>query len=167
MNSVNKTEIILTVVFLLLVGFGVLGWAISPVDGDGRPMLLLPDVKAVGDYRRQAAHWAKAIRLLDGTLATVLAGNSRDLWGQSRAAQAGFEDGLRIVQEIDGATVPPALIGLGELMSHTSLAYLEAARAVLRWVSAPDAPNLDQAFTAMESAQTLLTEVESSTWLIP
>lgn len=163
----NKTEILLAFVLALVVVLGVVGWLSSPMDENGRPVLLLPDVKAVEDYRRQAANWAQELRLLDGNLALLLSGNRNDLLGQSRTAQNVFQDCLNIAQEIDYTDAPPALVGLRESLTNTSVAYLEASRGILRWVSAPDQANLEQAKKYLTSAQARLRELESSTWLIP
>ncbi len=163
----NKTEIILLAALALVVVFGLIGWVSSPLDENGRPVMLLPDVKAVEDYRRQAVSWTEDLRLLDGRLSTLLAGNSEDLLGQSRSAQNSFQDSLNIVQEIDYTDAPPALVGLRESLSNTSLAYLEASRGILRWVSSPNQANRDQAANLIKAAQAKLYDLESSTWLIP
>ena len=46
---------------LILLGFAVLftiiGAFVSPLDEQGKPVLLLPEVKAVEDYRRSAQTW--------------------------------------------------------------------------------------------------------------
>ena len=47
---------VVTVLTLLVV----LGYMVSPRTADGRPVLLLPDVRAVENYRRQAATWLQA-----------------------------------------------------------------------------------------------------------
>jgi hypothetical protein len=163
----NKPETVLALILALIVILGIIGGVSSPMDENGRPVLLLPDVREVESYRRQASVWVEDLRRLDGQLATVLAGNSGDLLGQSRAVQGIFEEHLRLVQEIDASNVPPALIGLRELLSNASLSYLEAARGLLRWVSTPDQENRDQAVQLIQSAQKDLSLLESSAWINP
>ena len=147
---------------LLLIG---LGWLASPRDAQGRPLLLLPDVKAVEDYRRAATHNAAGLRLLDGEIATLLQGQNPDLFTQSRQAQAAFEHALAIAQKIDIQSAPPALAGLREASAQTASTYLEASRLALRWVSLPQASNLAIAEDQLAQAQQELETLEDSQWL--
>jgi hypothetical protein len=150
---------------VIILCLGGIGWLCSPVDQNGRPILYLPDVKVVEDYQRLASEWAVRLGVLDGRLSTLLAGNSHDLFGQSRAAQGIFNDGLVIAQEIDFSDAPPALSGLRNVLIQTSLAYMEASRGVLQWVSAPDAIHHDQASTLMQNARRQLNDLEKNTWI--
>jgi hypothetical protein len=151
------------VICLLLV---LIGWLVSPVDSlSGRPILLLPDVKAVGDYRRQASGWVGDLRLLDGDLAQLLAGNTDDLFEQSRRSQAALDRAARLAQAVDIHAPPPPLISLQQQLSQTTFAYLESARAASSWVSVPDEAHYQQAAQVLEQAQEWLRELESSQWL--
>jgi hypothetical protein len=163
----KRSDNILIAILVSVVILGVIGWLSSPVNGNGRPVLLLPDVKAVEDYRRQAGDWTDRLRLLDGQLATLLAGNSGDLLGQSRAAQNIFEDCLNLVREIDFTSTPPALVGLRESLVNASLANLEASRGALRWVSMPNIENRDQVEQLIQIARQGLQELETNTWTNP
>ncbi len=51
------------------------------------------------------------MRLLDGEIAALLAGQNADLFTQSRQAQAAFEHALRIAQEIDVQAAPRLWMG--------------------------------------------------------
>lgn len=148
---------------LLLV---LVGWLASPVDSlSGRPLLLLPDVKAVEDYRRLASGWVDELRLLDGDLAQLLSGNTGDLFEQSRRSQAVLDRAARLAQEIDVHAAPPPLSGLQLELAQTALAYLEAARIASGWVSVPDEAHYQQATRTLEQAHTLLSGLEGSQWL--
>ena len=146
--------------FLILVG--VLA---SPHDAQGRPLLLLPDVKAVEDYRRSIRGAADSMRLLDGEIAALLAGQNADLFTQSRLAQAAFEHALRIAQEIDVQASPPALDGLRGAAADTASAYLEAARLALVWISLPVESNHTEAESELLQARQQLQTLEASKWL--
>lgn len=137
----------------------------SPRDGQGRPLLLLPDVKAVEDYRRSISATTAELRLLDGELAALLAGQTIDLFTQSRQAQAVFEHALRIAEKIDVQEAPPALGGLRDISAKTAAAYLEAARLALRWVSLPQEANHTAAESGLAQARQQLQTVEESKWL--
>ena len=143
----------------------ILGWFSSPRDEQGRPLLLLPDVKAVGEYIRLTASTTKELHLVDGELNNILAGDPTDLFGQTRSAQNTFEHSLGIAQEVDRNEVPPALAGLRDQLSQVSLAYVDAARLALHWLSVPDANNHQQARQKLTGALTALNELEKSPWL--
>ena len=152
---------------LLAVGLALtlLGSQVSPRNVNGRPLLLLPDVKAVEDYRRAVREDASQLNLLNGEIAALLSEKNPDLFSQSRQAQAALEHALQIAQRIDAQAVPPALEGLRGVTSQAASAYLEAARLALRWVSLPGAENQNTAAQALEQAGQQLHTLESSQWL--
>jgi len=57
----NEPDEISIPIWLLIIPVTVIllgiGWMASPRDENNRPLLLLPDVKAVEEYRRLANHW--------------------------------------------------------------------------------------------------------------
>ena len=64
MNENNVIRIPITMLVLLTIVILLsLGWVVSPRNEQGRPLLLLSDVKAVADYRRQADQMAKELRI--------------------------------------------------------------------------------------------------------
>ena len=152
--------IIPTSLILLLIG-----WAASPRDANNRPLLLLPDVKAVEEYRRLANIWRDELRLVDGDIALTLAGDTSDLFGQSRQAQNTLEHNLRILQEIDRHDAPATMVGLQEQLKSVSQSYLESSRLALRWLSQPDQTNYEQAQSKLIEARNMLAEMENSQWL--
>lgn len=153
--------------FLLPLGLflTVLGAFSSPRDALGRPLLLLPDVKAVEDYRKSMGSATLEMQLLDGEIATLLAGQTTDLFTQSRQAQAAFEHALRIAQDVDVQTAPPALGGLRGAVASTASAYLEAARLALVWVSLPQVEYRTSAENSLAQARQQLSILEESKWL--
>jgi hypothetical protein len=143
----------------------VIGWAASPRDENNRPLLLLPDVKAVEDYRRLANNWRDELRLVDGEIALTLAGDTSDLFGQSRQAQNTLEQSLRITQEIDQHDAPATMVSLQEELKGVSQTYLESSRLALRWLSQPDQANYEQAQSKLSEARKMLDEMEANQWL--
>jgi hypothetical protein len=90
---------LVTPLIAILLG---IGWFASPRDENNRPLLLLPDVKAVEEYRRLANRWRDELRLVDGEIALTLAGDTSDLLSVlSSAKYAGAQS--TIIQEIDQA----------------------------------------------------------------
>ena len=135
---------------LILLGiavlFTIIGAPVSLLDEQGKPVLLLPEVKAVEDYRRSAQGWVSELSVLDCEIANVLATQQQgDLFSQSRSAQQTLQNAVDLAQEVDRAKVPPIGMGLQEQLLSTIMSYLEAARSALQWVSAPEKSNLDQA----------------------
>ena len=143
----------------------VVGALSTPHDAQGQPLLLLPDVKAVEDYRLSISSATANLQLLDGEIAALLAGQNSDLFTQSRQAQAAFEHALRIAQEIDMQSAPPALDGLRGAASGTASDYLEAARLALVWVSLPQDANHTAAENGLAQARQQLQTLEESKWL--
>jgi hypothetical protein len=152
------------VVPLVAILLGI-GWFASPRDEDNRPLLLLPDVKAVEEYRRLANRWRDELRLVDGEIALTLAGDTSDLFGQSRQAQNTLEHSLRIIQEIDRRDAPATLVGLQEELRRVSQSYLEASRLALRWLSLPDQAHHEAAQNKLVESRNVLSEMEASQWL--
>lgn len=150
---------------LVAVILTVIGWSASPTDENGRPLLILADVRAVEAYRRQAASWDKELRLVDGEINAVLTGDPADLFGQSRQAQTTFEHILRVSQEIDRQDAPPALTGLKEQLTQVSTAYLDAARLALQWLSISNQANLDQVQQKLSEARSDINVLEGSQWM--
>jgi len=148
------------VLFLTLVGA-----LSSPRNAQGKPLLLLPDVKAVDDYRRSMSSAIAEMRLLDGEMASLLAGQNLDLFTQSREAQAAFEHALRIAREIDVQTIPPILDSLRGEAANTATAYLNTARLALVWVSLPQEDNHTVAENSLTQARQQLKALEGSKWL--
>lgn len=155
-----NTLIILGILALLAVG-GI----VSPRSAEGRPFLLLPDVRSVEDYRRLAREADQELRLVDGKLAATLGGDVADLFGQTRRAQEAFEQILRLSEQLDQQDAPPALVGLKEDLNQAAMSYLEAARLTLRWLSIPNQANSEQAQAKLAEARASLTELEKSQWL--
>ena len=94
--EVRREPLFVLVVSILLVLFGAVGYFASPRAEDGRPVLLMPDVKAVEDYRRAASGWSASWRELDGQMRGVMdAESNSELLVMSRAAQRGFDRDAR------------------------------------------------------------------------
>lgn len=166
MREEGRSEYILLVVLVAAVILGAIGFLASPLDANGRPLLLLPDVKKVEDYRSDARSWTAQMRTIDSQLSTLLA-DQGDLLSQSQSGQAIFEDSLNLAKGVDAAEAPAALVGLKTMLANTSLAYFDASRAALLWISAPKQENYDQAALLVQAARAQLSELEASSWINP
>ena len=166
MNENQEIHIPLsTLVVVALLALLAIGGIASPRNEDGRPLLLLPDVKTVEEYRRLARETDKQLRLVDGKITATLGGNVDDLFGQTRRAQEAFEQSLRISEDLDQQAAPPALVGLKDDLNQAAMQYLESARLTLRWLSTPNKTNQEQAQVKLTEARVKLTELEKSQWL--
>ena len=166
MNENQEIHIPLsTLVVLAMLVLLAIGGIASPRNEDGRPLLLLPDVRSVEDYRRLAREMDKQLLLVDGKIAATLGGNVDDLFDQTRRAQDAFEQILHISEELDRQDAPPALMGLKDDLNQTAISYLEATRLTLRWLSIPNQTNSEEAQAKLTDAQAKLTELEKSQWL--
>ena len=143
----------------------MLGFAVSPRDADGRPVLLLPDVRAVELYRRQVTSWVSYWTGVDETLNEVLNGDVAQLLALSRKAQRAFEQSAALARDVDASESPPALLGLRDLSTQVAADYVGASVAVARWLSAPSTENRVAAEEALAIAREGLASLESNEWI--
>ena len=86
----------------LVVLLSIVGYFASPIDRDGKPILLSPEVKAVEDYRRSAQSWLDQLHTLDGEIAGLLqTDNQGDLFTQSRQAQQMLQHAVELAKQVD------------------------------------------------------------------
>jgi hypothetical protein len=150
----------------IAVLFTIIGVMVSPLDDQGKPVLFLPEVKAVEDYRRSAQSWMTRLTALDGEIAQVIDMHQHgDLFTQSRSAQQTLQHAVDLAQQVDRARVPPIGMGLHEKMLSTTLSYLEAARSALQWVGAPEKNNQDSAVQKLAEARRMKSDMEENQWL--
>jgi hypothetical protein len=150
----------------MAIFFTIVGAFASPLDADGKPVLLLPEVKAVEEYQKSAQAWISDMAVLDGEVARILANDRQgDLFSQSRSAQQALQHAVDLTQQIDRTKVPPVAMGVHEKMVAASLSYLEAARSALQWVSAPEKNNQDNAVQKLSAARDLRSGLEVNRWL--
>ena len=161
----SKSEVTLIIVLVVVVVFTTVGWLVTPTNEKGQPVLLLPDVKKVEDYRLKAANWTEEFRILDGRMASLMSGNTRSLYSQSKSSQDLFSDLVRLAQEIQNTEAPASLTGLKDSLLATSDSYLNAGQAALKWVSNPTTENNDMAQVLIDAAQESLSELEGNTWI--
>lgn len=153
----------LTVLALLLLGLFV-----SPHDQENRPILLLPDAKAVEDYRSSIWDWHERMKSLDSEITTVLSGRfGSDLFSKSREAQKIMDTAIHLAQEIERQDVPTAAIPAKSLLLESASSYLNASRAMLQWVTAPNEENLTNAQRALNQARQSIEQLEQSEWINP
>lgn len=150
----------------LVVLFTIIGYFTSPLDREGNPILLSPEVKAVEDYRRSAQSWLDQLHTLDGEIAGLLqTDNQGDLFTQSRQAQQMLQHAVDLAKQVDQTQTPASALGYHEQMVATAMAYLEAARSGMRWVSAPEQSCKDNAQAALGLAQAARKTLEDNTWM--
>ncbi len=150
-------------VIVILLGLGVI---VSPRDKHDQPLLLLPDVKAVEDYRRSLVSWHSRLLELNGRTAGVLSNNyGGDLFSQSSEGQKILNETVQLLQEIDQTQTPSAALPARNMAARAGNATLDAARSMLAWVSAPTPANLNAAHQALDGARTTLSDLEASQWM--
>jgi len=153
----------ITGIIVLLLGLGLV---VSPRDKDNRPILLLPDVKAVEDYRRALVSWHGRLLELDGRIARVLSNNyGGDLFSQSSEGQKILNETVQLLQEMDQTETPPAAVPARDMVILAGSATLGASRSMLAWISAPTPTNLSLAQQALDGARATLSDLEASQWM--
>jgi hypothetical protein len=148
----------------VLIALTLLGRSATPRDASGEPLLLSPSLKATLAYRAGARAWVEALHALDGGLETLLTENG-DIYHQTQAVDSLLNRAMRLAQDVEVRRAPAALAGLRVVLSATSLAYLDASRAVADWVGAPTPERLEAAQAALSTARELLAQTEVNRWL--
>ena len=105
----------------------------------------------------------------DGHLPAILnalqTDNHGDLFTQSRQAQQMLQHAVDLAKQVDQTQTPAAALGYHEQMYSAAMAYLEAARAGMRWVSAPEQSRKDEAQAKLNQAQTARKTLEDNAWM--
>ena len=162
-ERLQRMGIILLVAVIL---FAVIGAFTSPRDENGKPVLLLPEVKAFEDYRHSARSWLEQMTLLDTEIAGVLGEQaSGDLFTRSRQAQQMLQRAVNLAKEIDQAKVPAAAAGIHDQLSETGLYYLDAARLTMRWVGAPEEATRAAIEEKLEQSRKARSALQENQWL--
>jgi hypothetical protein len=164
--SEEKLQKIGWILLCLTILFTIIGVFVSPLDDQGKPVLFLPEVKTLKDYRHSAQSWLAELSILDGEISNLISAEQQgDLFSQSRAAQQTLQHAVELVQQVDRTRVPPIGMGLQEQMLSISLSYLETARSALQWVSLPEKSNLEQAGKQLADSRVLKSDLESNPWM--
>ena len=147
---------------LFLVVLTLLGWTVTPVNAAGDPLVLSPAYVATMRYLKTAQGWLVALQQVDADLVETMEG-AGNLYRQGRDAEKTFERMLTIGREVEQTKTPPSLMALQSTIEQSASAYVQAARAVLVYVSAPSEENqqavtqgLETARTKLETCQTML-----------
>jgi hypothetical protein len=161
----NKSEIITIVVISALIMFGGIGWAVTPKNEGGEPIIYSPSIKKTSDYQKSAMNWIAEIKLLDGRLNTLIATNNQGIYTKSKEAQDIFSGIYSVSQEIENTESPIAMQNIKDELVSTSSAYLDATQAALQWVSTSSDDNLSKTKQLITVAQGQLSELENSQWI--
>lgn len=164
--EIHKNALIRFIVLLALIGLAVIGYFVSPRDGQGHPVLLLPEVRAIEQYRRQAAGWVDGWKNLDGNLHAVLEAKDNNLLSLSHQVQSAFDEAITLAKNVDATESPSPLLGLHDLSMQTAIAYVDASIATARWLSAPSKKNRMDADQALMAAGEELSALHSNEWIV-
>lgn len=149
---------------VVLVLCGAVGYSVSPRTGEGRPILLSPDVRAIESYRRESLGWVAEWQRQADTLRAVLE-DEGDLFAVSQQAQGAFIQATELASEVEAVDPPASLIGLSEQITETANAFSSASLSVARWVSAPSAENKMNAENELAVAEHLLSKLQANEWM--
>lgn len=151
---------------VIAVLFSIIGFFVTPVDDLGKPILLLPDVKAVEDYRQTGSSWVSELKELDAEISNILVEtNTGDLFSRSRAAQTALQHAVSLAKRIDQSEVPAVGMRIHEQFIDVSIGYLDAARYAMQWISAPQDDIRTNALLSLEQARGILAELEKNQWI--
>ncbi len=138
------------VIALMLLAF--LGHAITPIDGDGQPLVLSPTYVATVRYLKAAQGWLDRMVQVNTDLVETIE-KEGNIYTQGRDAERAFEKALSIAREVEQGKAPPALASLQAALTRSAHTCVQAARAALLYVSAPSAENRQTVDEALDTAR--------------
>jgi hypothetical protein len=162
---------------------GGLGWANSPRDGEGKPLVLTAERRAIVVYVDAASGWAARLadvaEQLDGSmppsavaevdpdpaLPTLPAPGAQpvDLYRRTHDAQAAYAALRDLALEVERTHVPQALVGLHEgLVLPAVAAHLAWAEGVLAWIGAPESLAAEDVWTMRDEAHVTLAALQEA-----
>jgi hypothetical protein len=162
---------------------GLLGWANSPRDGDGRPLLLTTERRTVLRYLDTADGWTermseagqrleelmppetKIVAGQDTALPTLPAPLEQptDLYRRTHDAQAACTALQALAAEVERAQVPDALAGLHQGLVLPALeAHLLWVDGVLAHVGAPESVSAEDLAVLRKNARDVLAALEEA-----
>lgn len=150
---------------LAIVIFSIIGVIVSPRKEDGTPMVLSPELARINQYVDDAANWAADMRQTEKELSRLLAVTSNDIFSQTKDANQVYGDMQRVQSQIDQSRIPPTLEGLHELLVQTSVAHIEAVRAITIVINEPSDLRKNEAASLLEIAIANLNRVYTNPWL--
>jgi hypothetical protein len=137
---------------IALVFLAFLGRAVTPIDGDGLPLVLSPAYVATVRYLRTAQGWMDTMAQLDADLTEAIE-EEGNIYTQGRDAERAFEKTMSVAREVEQGKAPPALASLQAALTRSAHACVQAARAALLYVSAPSAENRQAVDEALDAAR--------------
>jgi hypothetical protein len=140
---------------IILTLLALLGHAVTPLDGDGQPLMLSPSYVATVRYLKAAQGWMDRMAQLDADLTEAIE-EEGNIYTQGRDAERAFERALSIAREVEQGKAPPALASLQAALTRSTHACVQAARAALLYVSAPSAENRQAVDVALDAARSEL-----------
>ena len=156
-----------TVATLLLVSILTLvGGTVTPVDADGDPLVLSPAYVATMRYLKATQGWLERLDQVDADLVGVMDGGG-NFYHQGRNAEKAFQATLAIAREVEQTQVPPSLMAMQSAFGECAGAYVQAARSVLIYVSAPSEENQQMVTQELKEARITLSkcrEMQEGMW---
>jgi hypothetical protein len=137
---------------IALTLLALLGRAITPIAGDGQPLVLSPAYVATVRYLKTAQAWMDRMAHLDADLTEAIE-QEGNIYTQGRDAERAFAKALSIAREVEQGNAPPALASLQAALTRAVHACVQAARAALLYVSALSAENRQAADEARDAAR--------------
>lgn len=150
----------------ILVLLAFLGRAVTPIAGDGQPLVLSPAYVATVRYLKTAQGWLERMAQIDADLTEVTMAQG-NIYTQGRDAEQAFEKALSVAREIEQGKAPPALASLQAALTRSTHAGVQSARAALLYVSAPSAENrqaVDEALNASRSELENCRDLQEGLW---
>jgi hypothetical protein len=166
-GHVLRRLILWLLAILVSGGVLVLGYLSSPLDDNGRPLLLTPRLAQIVAYQHDVHRWANQLRSNHSSLANILLRSDVGLFEQDQEVNRLYGELFRIREEVDGTKVPPTLESLHLTMQSALDESIVAVQATASWVGEPTTANHLQAEAALETASESLNHLLANPWVKP
>ena len=134
-----------------LAVLGLVGWANTPIDDHGHPLLLTPQRRAIRRYLDRSARWSEAMDEVARELERLMpeeaeiegvpppADRPTDLYRRTQLARRAQVQLEQLARQVERARPPAGLAGLEEVVLEALEAEVAWSQATASRIGAPDA----------------------------
>ena len=167
-NGFIVRRMTLSLIFILIMmGVLILGYHSSPVNEDGRPLLLTPRLAQIVSYQQDVHQWTDQLKKIHASLSNVLSRSDAGLFEQDQEINQLYGDLLRLQENVEGTRIPPTMESLHTLVKTALDESIAAAQATATWVGEPTAANHLLGKASLKTASESLNHLLANPWVKP
>jgi hypothetical protein len=156
---IPKKIVFVVPLLLALIAVAFLGKKYTPLDPDGRPFILSPSVWKMEGYKRKVEGWLREMEKMEKGMKEVIEeGENVDpgfLYRASEKVTMLISDAQKLAEDVTYTQPPLPFASFHSSLSELTALYLEAAKGIANWLSAPNPDNRVKALESLKEAETL------------